>query len=104
EPSGILLNQATALLTSVLPTPTDAELQAQVLAGLELLLKDGYVAIHEAGVDSRLLAAFQQLEREQRLPPRVSLMLDARDQALCRPWVARGPRPRTARLVSVRPG
>jgi predicted amidohydrolase YtcJ len=101
-PTGVLLNQATALLSAALPPPTDAELQAQVLAGLEVLAQDGYVAVHEAGADARLLAALQRLERDGRLPVRVSVMLAARDEALCRQWLARGPERGAGRLLSVR--
>jgi len=32
---------------------------------------DGYVAVHEAGVGSQAMAAFQQLEDQHRLPIRV---------------------------------
>ena len=91
EPTGILLNRATTLLTAAVPPPTDAELKAHVLTGLETMAKDGYVAVHEAGADARLLKALQELESEGRLPVRVYVMLAARDEALCRQWLARGP-------------
>ena len=61
QPSGILLNRATTLLTSAIPPATDAELQADVLAGLEAMAESGYVAVHEAGVDTRLMAALEAI-------------------------------------------
>jgi predicted amidohydrolase YtcJ len=89
-PTGILLNRATALLTSAVPATTDEQLKAHVLAGLQVMARDGYVAIHEAGVDGRLLRAFASLAAEGKLPIRVSAMLSARDVALCRAWLAKG--------------
>jgi predicted amidohydrolase YtcJ len=90
EPTGILLNRATALLTSAVPAATDEQLKAHVLAGLQVMARDGYVAIHEAGADSRLMRALESLAAEGRLPIRVYAMLSARDAALCRAWLAKG--------------
>jgi predicted amidohydrolase YtcJ len=102
EPSGILLNRATALLLSAIPPPTEAEYRGYVLAGLEAMAGDGYVGVHEAGADARLLGALQQLDREGRLPVRVSVMLAARDAALCREWLARGPDLGAGRMLATR--
>jgi predicted amidohydrolase YtcJ len=102
EPSGMLLNRATTLLTSAVPPATDAELQADVLAGLEAMAESGYVAVHEAGVDARLMGALEALEREGRLPIRVYAMLAARDPELCRRWLARGPDRDPGRMLVTR--
>ena len=90
EPTGILLNRATALLTSAVPAVTDEQLKAHVLAGLQVMARDGYVAIHEAGADSRLMKAFEALAAEGKLPIRAYVMLSVRDAALCRAWLAKG--------------
>jgi hypothetical protein len=100
EPTGVLLNRATALLTGAVPAPTPAQLEAQVLAGLEEMARSGYVAVHEAGVGSDLMAAFASLDDAGRLPVRVYAMLSARDEPLLREWRERGPEPADAgRLV-----
>jgi predicted amidohydrolase YtcJ len=91
NPTGILLNRAVALLSSAVPPPTETQRKAYVLAGLERMARDGYVAIHEAGADRGLMKAFQDLEAEGKLPVRVYAMLSVRDEALCREWLARGP-------------
>jgi hypothetical protein len=91
EPTGVFLNRATSLVTAAVPRPTDAQIKERVRLGLEAMARGGYVAVHEAGVDARLLRAFEELEAEGRLPVRVYAMLSARDQALCRAWLARGP-------------
>ncbi|HEY6383161.1 MAG TPA: hypothetical protein VIY07_15325, partial [Pseudolabrys sp.] len=67
-PTGILLNRATTLLTSAVPAPTDEQLKAYALAGLNVMARDGYVAVHEAGADSRLMRAFESLAAEDKLP------------------------------------
>ncbi len=91
EPTGMFLNRATSLLTSAVPPPTDAQLEGHLLSGLLRMARDGYVAVHEAGADSRMMQALEKLDREGRLPIRVYAMLAARDAALCRRWLARGP-------------
>lgn len=101
QPTGILLNRAVPLLASAVPPPTAEGFKSYVLAGLERMARDGYVAVHEAGVDRGLMKAFQDLEAEGKLPVRVYAMLSARDEALSREWLARGPdRKNDRRLVT----
>jgi predicted amidohydrolase YtcJ len=90
EPTGVLLNRATTLLTSAVPAPTDEQLKAYALAGLNVMARDGYVAVHEAGADSRLMRAFESLAGEGKLPVRVYAMLSARDAELCGAWLKKG--------------
>ena len=84
EPTGILLNRATSLLSDAVPAPTEAQYEGYVLAGLTRMARDGYVAVHEAGADRALMKALQSLEAKGRLPVRVYAMLAARDVSLCR--------------------
>ncbi len=91
NPTGIVLNRAVPLLSSAVPPPSQERFESYVLAGLERMARDGYVAVHEAGVDRALMKAFQQLEAEGRLPVRVYAMLSIRDEELAREWLARGP-------------
>ena len=91
NPTGIVLNRAGRLLTDAIPEPTDEQFKSFVLTGLETMAQDGYVAVHEAGATSRHMKAFEELEAEGRLPIRVYAMLSARDEALCRAWLDKGP-------------
>lgn len=91
HPAGTVLNRAVPLLRAAVPPPTDAQYEATVLAGLAEMARSGFTAVHEAGVDRRLLTAYQSLERKGLLPVRVYVMLSARDPELCREWAARGP-------------
>jgi predicted amidohydrolase YtcJ len=91
NPSGILIDRATNLLTDAIPETSDEQMKAMVLAGLEIMARDGYVAIHQAGADAQVMRAFEELEEEGRLPVRVYAMISLRDEALCRRWIERGP-------------
>jgi predicted amidohydrolase YtcJ len=102
EPTGLLVNRATSLLTDAVPAPTDEQYEAYVLAGLTRMARDGYVAVHEAGADRKLMKAFQSLEAEGRLPVRVYAMLSARDVDLCREWQRRGPDRENGRMLTTR--
>jgi predicted amidohydrolase YtcJ len=92
NPSGVLIDRATNLLTAAIPETTDDQMKAFVLAGLETMARDGYVAIHQAGADTQVMRAFEELEAEGRLPIRVYAMISLRDEELCRRWIDRGPR------------
>jgi predicted amidohydrolase YtcJ len=102
KPSGILVNNAVALIERAIPTPTPDELDARVLAGLEAMTQAGYVAVHEAGADSTLMPSFERLSKTNRLPLRVYAMVAARDTAFTRRWVSRGPDTTCAAMLCVR--
>jgi predicted amidohydrolase YtcJ len=91
NPSGILVDRAANLLTGAIPETSDRQMKAMVLAGLEIMARDGYVAVHQAGADTQVMRAFEELEAEGRLPVRVYAMISLRDVALCRRWIERGP-------------
>ncbi|HEX7836355.1 MAG TPA: amidohydrolase [Kofleriaceae bacterium] len=90
-PSGVLINAAVGLLESAIPAPTVAQIEALALKGLEAMARAGYVAVHEAGADSELMAAFEHLAATRRLPVRVYAMLSGRDHPLLERWLAKGP-------------
>jgi predicted amidohydrolase YtcJ len=92
NPTGIFIDRATTLLTSAIPETTDEQMKEFVLAGLETMARDGYVAVHQAGADTQIMRAFEELEAENRLPVRVYAMISLRDEPLCRRWIERGPR------------
>jgi predicted amidohydrolase YtcJ len=91
EPTGTLLNRATPLLQAAIPPPTPEQTKVWVLAGLKRMARDGYVAIHEAGADARMVQALESLRAEGQLPTRVYAMLSAREPDLCRAWLTKGP-------------
>jgi len=102
RPTGILLNRAVQLLDAAIPPATDAKLQSRVVAGLGVMARDGYTAVHEAGADGDLMEAFEALDAEGALPLRVYAMLDGRDEALLRSWAQRGPDRDSDRMLTTR--
>ena len=102
NPAGTVLNRAVPLLASAVPPPTEQEYKERVLAGLQNMAQSGYVSIHEAGAETRHMKAFEALEAEGRLPVRVYAMLSARDEELCRRWLARGPDATSERMLVTR--
>jgi hypothetical protein len=99
RPTGILTNNAGALLMDAVPAPDAGHLAARIRQALDTLAGAGYTAVHEAGADRALLAALESLDREDALPIRVYVMLAARDEALVDEWLARGPRAGPGQLV-----
>ncbi len=91
QPSGLFLNRAVPLMQNAIPGPSHDALIERVLAGLNQMAKDGYVAVHDAGLDSREMAVLEQLEAENRLPIRVYAMLSLRDEELMKRWIEKGP-------------
>jgi len=103
EPTGVLLNNAAALLTAALPPPSPTQLEQRVVRALAAMAAHGYTSVHEAGADAPLLAVLEDLDRAGRLPLPVNAMIAARDTALIDAWRARQPtaagRPLTVRSV-----
>ena len=91
EPNGLFLNRAVALISDAVPPPPREIVANQVIAALEQMAEDGYVTVHEAGLDAREMGILEELEASGRLPIRVYAMLSLRDEDLMRKWIARGP-------------
>jgi predicted amidohydrolase YtcJ len=73
------------------PAPSHQNLIDNVLAGLNQMAVDGYVAVHDAGLSSQHMAALEELEATNRLPIRVYGMISLRDEELMRKWIEKGP-------------
>ncbi|MDJ0917906.1 MAG: amidohydrolase [Woeseiaceae bacterium] len=91
EPNGLFINRATTMLDAIVPPPPRETLINRVLLALRQMAEDGYVAVHDAGLDSRMMDVLEQLEKEGRLPIRVYAMLSLRDEPLIRKWIDKGP-------------
>jgi predicted amidohydrolase YtcJ len=74
-----------------IPPPTREQLTGQVQTALLQMARDGYVTVHDAGLDGREMAILESLEARDQLPIRVYAMLSARDESLARKWLASGP-------------
>lgn len=91
EPNGLFLNRAVPVIRNAVPQPTHEQLMATATVGLNQMAMDGYTAIHDAGLDSNMMAALEALEEQGQLPIRVYAMLSLRDEPLMRRWIERGP-------------
>ena len=91
EPSGLFINRGVELVRGGMPEQTNEDMRRQLLLGLNRMAEDGYVAVHDAGLNSSEMEVLTQLEDEGALPIRVYAMLSLRDEALIRDWIRRGP-------------
>ena len=90
-PNGLFLNRATTMLDAIVPEPGRDVLINRWLIGLNQMAEDGYVGVHDAGINSTHMSILEQLESEGRLPIRVYAMLSLRDEPLIREWLVKGP-------------
>jgi predicted amidohydrolase YtcJ len=91
EPSGLFINNAVNLMRDAVPPPSRETYTGQLLAGLDQMAADGYVAIHEAGLGSLEMSILEELEAAGSLPIRVYAMISLRDEDLVRKWIEKGP-------------
>ena len=102
DPTGLVLNRAVPLLDNAVPAPTPAQRDAQVLRALHVMAAAGYTGVHEAGVAADVMESFERLAAQDSLPLRVYAMLSAREPALIRRWITRGPFTSANGLFTVR--
>ncbi len=90
NPTGVLINNAHRSLDSAVPPPTQAQLADRVAKVSTPWSPPGSRPSHEAGADSALLAAMEDLDEPTSSDP-VYVMLAVSDTALIDAWAARGP-------------
>ncbi|HJW71502.1 MAG TPA: amidohydrolase [Geothrix sp.] len=71
RPNGILLDSATDLVRKLIPPPTDAEVEGELQAGLEILRAKGFTAVADMGIGGIELAAYRRMAEAHALPIRV---------------------------------
>ena len=91
HPTGVVLNRAGPLLRAAVPPPTAEQQRQYLLAGLNRMARDGFVAVHEAGSSASQLEILEALDTSNELPIRVYSMISGRDEALCRSRLESGP-------------
>jgi len=91
EPTGIFLNRATTMFESVLPKPNIDTYKQYIRDAMLKMAEDGFVSVHEAGVNGLMMEALQALRKEDKLPLRMYAMLSSRDFLLSKQWIKTGP-------------
>lgn len=79
QPTGVLVDAATALVQAHIPAPDAATRERRVLAAQEALLACGLVGMHDMGTTPETLAVLRALERDGRLKLRVTSYLWANE-------------------------
>ncbi|MDO6619833.1 MULTISPECIES: amidohydrolase [unclassified Shewanella] len=79
QPTGVFIDNAMSLITTKIPQPSIDEQQEILLTALTSLAKQGLTSVHDAGIGSDTIAAYQALDYADKLPIRVYAMIDAQD-------------------------
>jgi predicted amidohydrolase YtcJ len=99
EPTGILVDRAEELAWKALPKASPAEREKRLLAGLETLLRHGFSAVADMGVDGGAVALYRKLAAEGRLPIRVFAYLNHEQKLMLQEL--RGRRPAASTFFQV---
>jgi len=90
EPTGVFVDNATALFTHVIPEESDEQKQFALNKAFKYLLSLGIVGVHDAGINSWRLNYYQQVAKNHQLPIRIYAMLSGSDKNLHQ-WLENGP-------------
>jgi predicted amidohydrolase YtcJ len=90
NPTGVFVDNAERLIGRAVPAPTDADLEAAILAGVTDLNRWGLTGIDDPGVRRQAIGVYERLAREGRLTLRDYLMISD-DSATEAEYFAKGP-------------
>jgi predicted amidohydrolase YtcJ len=90
EPTGILVDHATAFVRRIVPAPTPEKAERRLRAALEAYARSGLTSVHDAGADRETLLLYRKLLAEDALPVRVYAMANGRGELVAE-TLARGP-------------
>jgi predicted amidohydrolase YtcJ len=90
NPTGVFVDNAEVLVTRAVPAPTDAELEAAILAAVADLNRWGLTGIDDPGVRRQAIGVYERLARDGRLTLRDYLMISD-DSATEAEYFAKGP-------------
>ncbi len=79
-PSGMLVDAAVRMVTTVMPAPTRAQLLKRLEAALAQYVTWGLTTVHDAGVDLQGIELYRELLAARRLPLRVYVMADGKGE------------------------
>ena len=79
EPTGVLVDNAAALVESVIPKPSPAERERRLLEAMRACSRAGLTMVHDAGIGRATLAAYRALLARDEFPIRIYAMASATD-------------------------
>ena len=91
EPTGVLVDAATALVEKHIPAPSDKDLQRALHTAMTTVAALGMTGVHDAGISIRDYEAYRALGKAKQLPIRVYAMLA--DSEAARATIQQGPKP-----------
>lgn len=91
EPTGVLVDAATALVEKHIPPPADDDIKYALSAAMQQLAALGLTGVHDAGIDVREYRQYQALGAANALPIRIYAMLA--DSEAARSTMQEGPKP-----------
>jgi len=89
EPTGMLVDNAMALVDPVRPKPTHADRERHIRLALQQYTRWGLTSVHDAGADLEIIGIYKDLLKKGELPVRVYAM--ARGDAAVTRYLASGP-------------
>ena len=90
EPTGVLIDNAQALVSSRIPAPSDRQLEELILRADAEMRRLGITTVHDAGADGRTVDTYRRLMDDGRMKTRVYVMLRG-SLASLQPFFANGP-------------
>lgn len=89
-PTGVLIDEAVALIRDQMPPPTEGQLRQWTLKAVEACRAVGLTGMHDAGASAAQVEVYRALAAEGALGLRIHVLLDGNDEAIA-PLVAAGP-------------
>jgi predicted amidohydrolase YtcJ len=89
KPTGILVDNATALVDAITPKPTHADRERHIRLALQQFTQWGLTSVHDAGTDLEIIGIYKHLLKRGELPLRLYVM--ARGDAAVTHYLASGP-------------
>lgn len=82
EPTGVLIDNAEYLVTSLIPKPDKETIEAQFLAAMNHLISLGITSAHDAGISKTIRDFYIDKAENNKIPMRIYAMLAATDPQL----------------------
>ncbi|MFH2000474.1 MAG: amidohydrolase [Planctomycetota bacterium] len=90
NPTGVLIDMAELLISDKIPPMPSSLVKEAIVAGLRKSLSFGVTTFHDAGADAQVIALYKELLKENRLKPRLYVML-SQDADLLDAYYQSGP-------------